>query len=83
MPDEVTDISEVKTSSDGSVKISIEKYEQLLKAADKPTTINRTEVIKTAEQVAQGYRIWGGTFMGLGATLFIIGAILYNAGRNI
>lgn len=80
MPDEVTNINEVKKSSDGSVKISVEKYEQLLQAAAKPTTINRTEVIKTAEMVARDYRIWGGSFMGLGAAIFTVGVFLYRAG---
>jgi hypothetical protein len=82
MPDEVTNISEVKTTSDGSVKISVEKYEELLaKAARKPPVVNQTTVVKTAEIAAKEYRVWGGTFMGLGASMFIIGAVLYNAGR--
>jgi len=83
MPDEVTNINEVRTTSDGTVKISVEKYEQLLRAAAKPTVINRTEVVKTAEMAAKEFRIWGCTFMGLGATMFTIGAFLYKAGRNI
>jgi len=82
MPDEVTNISEVKTSSDGSVKISVERYNDLItKATAKPPVINRTTVIKTAEIAAQEYRMWGGTFMGLGAAMFTVGAFLYKAGR--
>jgi hypothetical protein len=82
MPDETTTINEVKTTSDGSVKISVEKYEELLsKAARKPPVVNQTTVIKTAEMAAKEYRLWGGTFMGLGVAMFSIGAVLYNAGR--
>lgn len=83
MAEAVTSIHEVKTASDGSVKISVEKYEELLKKAARPTTVNRTEVIKTAEMAAREYRLWGGTFMGLGAAMFTVGAFLYRAGRVI
>jgi hypothetical protein len=83
MPDEVTNISEVKTTSDGSVKISIETYNDLLtRAATKPPVINRTTVIKTAEMASKEYRVWGGTFMGLGSSMFIVGVLLYRAGLS-
>jgi hypothetical protein len=50
MADEVTTTNEVKTASDGSVKISVEKYNELLeKSAAKPPVVNRTTVIKTNE----------------------------------
>lgn len=81
MPEEVTNISEVKTASDGTVKISVEKYEELLRKAARPTTINRTQVIKTAEMAAREYRIWGGSLMGVGGALFSVGAFLYSKGR--
>jgi hypothetical protein len=82
MPDEVTNISEVKTSSDGSVKISVETYNDLIaKATAKPPVINRTTVIKTAEIAAKEYRMWGGALMGLGAAMFTVGAFLYKAGH--
>jgi hypothetical protein len=82
MPDETTTINEVKTTSDGSVKISVEKYEELLaKSAAKPPVINRTTVIKTAEIAAKEYRLWGGTLMGMGVAMIAAGAVLYNAGR--
>jgi hypothetical protein len=58
MPDEVTNINEIKTSSDGSVKISVETYNDLLaKAIAKPAVINRTTVIKTAEMASKEYRM--------------------------
>jgi hypothetical protein len=83
MPDQVTNISEVKTVSDGNVTISIEKYNELLaKAAIKPPVITRTTVIKTPEMVAKEYRVWGGSLMGLGATIFSVGVCLYRAGMK-
>jgi len=81
MADEVTNINEVKTTSDGTVKISVETYNDLLRAANRPPVINRTEIVRTAEMAAQDYRIWGGTLMGLGGMLFVVGAFLYRAGR--
>jgi hypothetical protein len=99
MPEEVTNINEVKTSSDGTVKLSIETYndllgtiskqkssinrinEQLNQLRSEPPVINRTTVVKTAEMAAKEYRVWGGTLMGLGATLFTVGAFLYKNGR--
>lgn len=83
MAEEVTNINEVKTSSDGTVKITLEVYNDLLARANKPPVINRTTVMKTAEMAAQDYRMWGGTFMGLGAAMFTVGAFLYRAGRVV
>jgi hypothetical protein len=81
MPEEITNINEVKRSSDGSVKISVETYNDLLaKAVAKPAQINRTTVIKTAEMAAKEYRVWGGSLMGIGATMFVVGAAIYRAG---
>ena len=83
MPDEVTNISEIKTTSDGTVKISVERYNELLKeAAAKPPVVNRTEVIKTPEMLAAEYRMWGGGFMGVGGSMFVIGMFLYKIGRS-
>lgn len=81
MPEEVSNIREITTTSDGIVKISVEKYNELLeKARVKPPVINKTNVIKTAEMVAKDYRMFGGCFMGLGGSMFVIGAILYRIG---
>jgi hypothetical protein len=91
MPDEVTNISEVKRSSDGNVTITVETYNDLVKKiADqknlisslnqRPPVINRTTINKTAEMAAKEYRMWGGSLMGIGATMFVVGAALYRAG---
>ena len=83
MAEEASNIHEIKTTSDGFVKITVEKYNELVeKAAIKPPTINRTVVNKTAEMLAREHRAWGGTFMGLGASLFVVGAVLYKAGLS-
>lgn len=101
MPDEGsrTTIDEVKKTSDGQVKIAVEKYNELLetiadqkstvsdlrerlrRAVNEPPVINRTVVNKTTEMVAEEHRVWGGSLMGLGATLFVIGAFRYRAGK--
>jgi hypothetical protein len=100
MPDEVTTTEAVTKTSDGSVKISVEKYNELLetianqktsiadfrarltKAMNEPPVVHRTIVNKTPEMLSQEHRAWGGTFMGLGASLFVVGALRYKAGRE-
>lgn len=78
MSDEVTTTNVVKTASDGTVKIAIEKYNELLaQAAAKPPVINRTTVIKTAEILAREHRVSGITFMGLGVSLILVGVVRY------
>lgn len=81
MPDEVSTTTETKTSSDGSVKISVESYNDLLtKAAAKPPIVNHTTVQKTPEMLAKESRLWGGSLMGLGASMFAVGAGLFKSG---
>ena len=97
--DEQTTINTVKTASDGTVKIAVEKYNELLdtiasqkssisrlntqlnQARAEPPVINRTVVEKTPEVLNREYRAWGATFMGGGASLFVIGALMFRAGR--
>lgn len=92
-------IHALKTESDGTVKLAIEKYNELLeriadqkdsigrlndlltKARNEPPVINRTVVQKTDEMAAQDHRMWGGTLMGLGMSMFAIGAIRFRLGR--
>lgn len=102
MPEEgsTTTVNEVTKTTDGQVKISIEKYDELLekvadqkgtisdlrsrlhKATNEPPVINRTVVNKTAEMLADERRVWGGTCMGLGASLLVVGAFIYRAGTK-
>jgi hypothetical protein len=82
MADEVTNINEVKKTSDGTVNIAVELYNDLLERANKPPVINRTVVNKTAEMLAAEHRAWGSTFMALGASFFVVGALRYKAGTK-
>lgn len=102
MPDETESsfTETVKTASDGSVKISVEKYNELLEtisdqkgsisslreslkqARNEPSVIHRTVVEKTPEMLAQENRAWGATLMGLGASVFVVGAFRFRAGRS-
>lgn len=83
MPEEVSKTTEVKKTSDGRVNISVEKYEELREqAAIKPPVINRTQVMKTDAMLAKECRLWGGGFMGLGASLFAVGAGIFRAGLS-
>jgi hypothetical protein len=83
MPEEVTTNTEVKTASDGTVKISVEKYTELLAAAArKPPVINHKTVQKTSEMLAKESRLWGGGLMGLGASMFVVGGALYKSGLS-
>lgn len=98
MADETVSSETVKSTSDGFVKVSLEKYTELVdtvadqkdrisrlndslrQARNEPPVINRTVVQKTPELAAREYRVWGSTCMGLGGSLFVIGALLYRAG---
>src|SRR4051812_34813042 len=100
MPDEIITSSEIKTASDGNVKISVERYnelvekvasqkgsisrlsDQLSQLRNEPPMVNRTTVIKTGAMVAGENRMWGGTLMGVGASMFIVGLFRYKAGLS-
>jgi hypothetical protein len=100
MAEEATNIHAIKTASDGTVQIAVEKYNELLetianqkgsigklsdqlsRARNEPPMINRTIVEKTPQMVAQDHRVWGGTLMGLGVTMFVVGAIRFRLGRT-
>jgi hypothetical protein len=84
MPDETTTTETVKTASDGTVKIAIEKYNELLeKAAAKPPVINKTVVNKTAKMLAQEHRAWGTTFVLGGLAMVVVGAIRFAEGSSV
>lgn len=81
MADESTTTNTIKTASDGTVKIAIEKYNELVeKAAEKAPVIYKT-IMKTPEMVAQDHKAWGWTFIGAGAAMVGIGAIRVRLGR--
>jgi hypothetical protein len=81
MSDESIITNTVKTNSDGTVKIAIEKYNELLeKAAEKAPVIHKT-IIKSPEMLSQEHKAWGWTFVGAGAALIGVGAIRIRLGR--
>lgn len=70
----------VKTSSDGTVKITVEKYQELLAAAEeKPPVVHRT-VMRTPSVAAAENKMWGITMIGLGAALIVAGAVRFRVG---
>lgn len=93
-------VETIKTASDGTVKIAVEKYNELLEkiASQKvsigdlnaqlvkarsyvPPVVNRTIIEKTPEMVLQDHRVWGGSLMALGASVFAVGAVRFRLGR--
>lgn len=54
MAEEITNTETVKSSSDGTVKISIEKFEELTRRANEEKNVvnNVTQIVKTNEQHA-------------------------------
>lgn len=91
----ITSVTEaVKKTSDGNVKISLEKYNELVdKVADqkstirslreRPPVVNRTVVNKTPEVLAQEHKVSGVGFMIVGASMFVAGALRLRAGYRI
>lgn len=79
MADEVTNT--VKSVSDGTVSITIERYEELLKLAAEKAPVIYNTMQKTEEMVAQDNKIWGGILIGGGVCLSVIGTALHLLGR--
>lgn len=74
--------STVKQSSDGMVKITVEKYNELLaKSAEKAPIIHRTtHVHRTPEIVASDNKMRGGCMMGVGVAFVVVGGIRFFIG---
>lgn len=82
MSDEKIVTETVKTASDGTVKIALEKYTELLeKAAEKAPIIHKT-IMKTPEMMSQEHKAWGWTFVGAGSALIVIGAVRIRLGQR-
>lgn len=80
MAQETTTTEAVKKTSDGSVKIALERYEELLAKAAEPKHVTYHTTTKTATMQAADNKLYGGLFMGGGASLFVIGAIQFYVG---
>ena len=76
MAEETISTETVKKTSDGMVKISLEKYEELTAKAAEPKSYYPTYVQKTAEQAANDMIAMGAVSMGGGAVLLVAGGIM-------
>lgn len=70
------DLVETVASQKGSIT---SLTEQLSRARSMPPVINQTIVEKTPEMLAKEHKAWGGTLMGLGASMFVVGVIRLKA----
>jgi hypothetical protein len=61
------------TSSDGTVTITVEKYQELLRESAAKAPIVQKIVQKTPEMAASDNKAWGVTFIGLGIGMTLIG----------
>jgi len=79
MAEETT--TSVTTTSDGHVKITLEKYQELQRLANEEKVYpHYTTVEKTPAMVASDNKMWGSVFMGGGASMFLIGALQFWTG---
>lgn len=79
--DQQTTTEIVKQNSSGTVKISVETYQDLLaKAAEKAPIIHNT-VQKTQQMVATDNKVWGGIILSVGVGLSVLGTALHLLGR--
>lgn len=79
MAEEVTNIA--KSVSDGTVKITVERYQELLeKSAEKVPVVYNT-IQKTQAMVAEDNKVWGLVFLGGGVCLSVLGGGLHLLGR--
>ena len=71
----------VKTTSDGTVKITVERYQELLeKSQEKAPVYNYTTMQKTPAMVANDNLMWGSVFMSGGLAVAGIGAVIFAVG---
>ena len=82
MAEEVTKSETVTTTSNGTVKISVEKYEELQALANKPQQVTYNRIEKTPEMQASDLRNTGAFLMGGGGSLFLIGAVQFYFGMK-
>lgn len=80
MAESTTNTETVKTSSDGTVKITVERFEELKEAAARPQTVVYNRVEKTPAMQANDNIMHGSLLMGGGGSMFVIGVIQLVAG---
>jgi hypothetical protein len=81
--DETTSTTETVTkASAGTVKITVEEYNDLQTRASRPQTVTYNRIEKTAEMQATDLVHMGAFFMGGGGALFVLGAVQFMVGRG-
>lgn len=81
--DETTSTTETVTkASAGTVKITVEEYNDLQARASRPQTVTYNRIEKTAQMQATDLVHMGAFFMGGGGSLFVLGAIQFFVGKR-
>lgn len=76
MGEEITTSETVKQTSDGMVKISLEKYEELNRLANEPKVYpSYTSITKTPAMRAADNQMYGALLMGGGLCMTLVGGI--------
>jgi hypothetical protein len=76
MPEETTESVSTTKTSDGTVKISVEKYEELTALANRPQTVVYNRVEKTPEMAANDQLVMGNVFLIAGVAQVLLGGYL-------
>jgi actin-like ATPase involved in cell morphogenesis len=85
MAEEKITTESVTQTSSGTVKITVEEYNDLMRRAHEPkTTVNPVykTIEKTPEMQASDLVHMGAFFMGGGGALFVLGAVQFVVGRG-
>lgn len=81
--DETSSITETVTkASSGTVKITVEEYNDLTARASRPQTVTYNRIEKTPEMAATDLVHMGAFLMAGGGSFFVIGAIQFIVGRG-
>lgn len=75
-----TETTTVKSS--GTVKITVEEYNDLMHRANRPQNVTYNRIEKTPEMAANDKVFAGSMCMGGGAALFALGVIQFVAGKK-
>lgn len=82
MSEQTKKTESVTTSSDGNVKISLERYNQLVKEASAEKFVQNIYTTKTDKQQAMDNQMWGALWGGLGLATTVLGGIAVVIGRR-
>lgn len=82
MAEEIKTTESVTKTSSGSVKITIEEYNDLMAQARRPQTVVYNRIEKTPEMAANDLVHMGAFFMGGGGAMFALGVISFLVGKK-